>query len=122
MLQVRLILVSILSACIQSHEIESSNEIQTLKIRVTHLENEVSILKTENKELVNMKSDVGFLLAKNAEIMEILTNLDQGQAVQSAAIQIDGESYLQTISGINSADSKILQYYCLHPVYIIQYL
>ena len=116
MLQVRLILVSILSACIQSYEIERSNEIQTLKNRVTHLENEVSILKTENKDLVNMKSDVGFLLAKNAEIMEILTNLDQGQAVQSAAIQIDGESYLQTISGINSADSEILQYYCLYPV------
>ena len=59
-----------------------------------------------------MKSDVGFLLAKNAEIMELLTNLDRGQAVQSAAIQIDGESYLQTISGINSMIKKndILQY------------
>lgn len=106
MLQVRLILVSILLGYIESYETESSNEIQTLKNRVTHLENEVSILKTENKELVNMKSDVGFLLAKNAEIMELLNNLDQGQAVQSAAIQIDGESYLQTISGINSMIKK----------------
>ena len=102
MLQVRLILVSILLGYIQSYETESRNEIQTLKNRVTQLENEVFFLKTENKELVNMKSDVGFLLAKNAEIMELLNNLDQGQAVQSAAIQIDGESYLQTISGINS--------------------
>ena len=106
MFQFRLIVVSILLGCIQSYEIESSNEIQTLKNRVTHLENEVSILKTENAELVNMKSDVGFLLAKNAEIMEILTNLNQGQAVQPAAIQIDGESYLQTISGIHSMISK----------------
>ena len=101
MLQVRLILVSILLGFIQSYETESSNEIQTLKNRVTHLENEVSILKTENKELVNMKSDVGFLLAKNAEIMELLNNLDQGQAVQSAAIQIDkGCSYLSTVCTI----------------------
>ena len=106
MLQVRLIVVTILLGCIESYEIESSNEIQTLKNRVTHLENEVSILKTENAELVNMKSDVGFLLAKNAEIMEILTNLNQGQAVQPAAIQIDGESYLQTISGIHSMIPK----------------
>ena len=106
MVPVRLIFVTILLGCIQSDEIESSNEILILKNRVSHLENEVSILKTENSELVNMKSDVGFLLANNAEIMEILTNLNQDQAVQPAAIQIDGESYLQTISGINSMISK----------------
>lgn len=106
MVPVRLIFVTILLGSIQSDKIESSNEIFILKNRVTHLEDEVSILKTKNAELVNMKSDVGFLLAKNAEIMEILTNLDNGQAVHSTTKQIDGESYLQTISGMNSMIPK----------------
>ena len=106
MVRSRLIFNTILLGSIKSDQIESSNEIFILKNRVTHLEEEVSILKTKNAELVNMKSDVGFLLAKNAEIMEILTNLDNGQAVHSTAKQIDGESYLQTISGINSMISK----------------
>ena len=87
-----------------------TNEIENLKGRVTYLENEVSILKSKNDELLTVKSDVSFLLEKNSEIMEMLTkmrNIDEVQKVsfQSNAIgnvrNNENLSYLQTISGIH---------------------
>ena len=89
---------------------EVVNEIENLKGRVTYLENEVSILKSKNDELLTVKSDVSFLLEKNSEIMEMLTkmrNIDEVQKVsfQSNAIgnvrNNENLSYLQTISGIH---------------------
>ena len=79
-------------------------QIESLKKRVTTLENEVSVLKTEKKELLAVKSDVSFLLEKNTEIMEMLTkmskndNLDQSNAI---SLRKNNLSYLKTISGIH---------------------
>ena len=79
-----------------------ASEIETLKGRVTDLENEVSILKTEKDELSSVKSDVSFLLEKNSEIMEKLTKLGLNE-MTSDGIEVirknDNPSYLQTISG-----------------------
>ena len=77
---------------------------ESFKKRVTTLENEVSVLKTEKKELLAVKSDVSFLLEKNTEIMEMLTktskndNLDQSNAI---SLRKNNLSYLKTISGIH---------------------
>ena len=79
-----------------------ASEIETLKGRVTDLENEVSILKTEKDELLTVKADVSFLLEKNSEIMEKLTKLGLNE-MTSDGIEVirksDNPSYLQTISG-----------------------
>ena len=106
MLQFQLILLLLF---FESNNLLAAEEvdiaIETLKSRVTYLENEVSILKTEKNELLTVKSDVSFLLAKNSEIMEMLTKMSQKDlSVQSNEIAVvkqnDNLSYLQTISGI----------------------
>ena len=79
-------------------------QIESLKKRVTTLENEVSVLKTEKKELLAVKSDVSFLLEKNTEIMEMLTKMSKNDnSDQSNAISLrkNNLSYLKTISGIH---------------------
>ena len=106
MLQFRLI---VLLLFFESHKMAAKEidiAIETLKSRVTYLENEVSILKTEKIELLTVKSDVSFLLEKNSEIMEMLTKMNQNdQSVQSNEISVvkqnDNLSYLQTISGMS---------------------
>ena len=102
MLQFRLIVLLLFCANKKSVAVAVDSEIETLKTRVTSLENEVSILKTEKKELLAVKSDVSFLLKKNSEIMEILSKI--GQNDQSNAISLrknDNLSYLKTISGMH---------------------
>ena len=106
MLQFRLIVLLLL---FESHKLAAEGvdiAIETLKSRVTYLENEVSILKIEKNELLTVKSDVSFLLEKNSEIMEMLTKMNQNdQSVQSNKIAVvkpnDNLSYLQTISGMH---------------------
>ena len=83
---------------------EVASEIETLKGRVTLLENEVSILKTEKDELLTVKADVSFLLEKNSEIMEKLTKMSLNDIIPEAhGINVvrknENPSYLQTISG-----------------------
>ena len=100
MLQFRLIVL--LLFCANKKSVAVDIEIETLKTRVTSLENEVTILKTEKKELLAVKSDVSFLLKKNSEIMEMLTKMDKND--QSNAISIrknDNLSYVKTISGMH---------------------
>ena len=106
MLQFRLIVLLLFfeSQKLAAEEVDIA--IETLKNRVTSLENEVSILKAEKNELLIVKSDVSFLLAKNSEIMEMLTKMSQKDlSVQSNEIAVvkqnDNLSYLQTISGIH---------------------
>jgi len=107
MLQFQLILLLLF---FESNNLLAAEEvdiaIETLKSRVTYLENEVSILKTEKNELLTVKSDVSFLLEKNSEIMEMLTKMSQKDlSVQSNEISVvkqsDNLSYLQTISGMH---------------------
>ena len=81
-----------------------ASEIETLKGRVTSLENEVSILKTEKDELLTVKTDVSFLLEKNSEIMEKLTKMSLNDITSEThgnkvIRKNDNPSYLQTISG-----------------------
>ena len=81
-----------------------ANEIETLKGRVTYLENEVSILKSEKNELLSVKSDVSFLLEKNSEIMEKLTKMGANDITPDmhelkVIRKNENPSYLQTISG-----------------------
>ena len=105
MLQFRLI---VLLLFFESHKLAAEEidiAIETLKNRVTSLENEVSILKAEKIELLIVKSDVSFLLEKNSEIMEMLTKMSQKDlSVQSNEIAVvkqnENLSYLQTISGM----------------------
>ena len=102
MLQFRLIVLLLFCAIEKSVAVAVDSEIETLKNRVTSLENEVSTLKTEKKELLAVKSDVSFLLEKNSEIMEMLSKM--GQNDQSNAIFLrknDNLSYLETISGMH---------------------
>ena len=102
MLQFRLIVLLLFCTNKKSVAVAVDSEIETLKNRVTSLENEVSTLKTEKKELLAVKSDVSFLLEKNTEIMEILSKM--GQNDQSNAISLrktDNLSYLKTISGMH---------------------
>ena len=102
MLQFRLIVLLLFCTNKKSVAVAVDSEIETLKTRVTSLENEVSILKTEKNELLAVKSDVSFLLKKNTEIMEILSKM--GQNDQSNAISLrknDNLSYLKTISGMH---------------------
>ena len=106
MLHFRLIVLLLFCGSNRSAAAEVDIAIETLKNRVTFLENEVSILKTEKNELLTVKSDVSFLLEKNSEIMELLTKMNQNdQSVQSNEIAVmrpnDNLSYLQTISGIH---------------------
>ena len=104
MLQFRLIVL--LLFCANKKSVAVDIEIETLKTRVTSLENEVTILKTEKKELLAVKSDVSFLLEKNSEIMEMLTKM--GKHDPSNAISIrknDNLSYLKTISGMHFQES-----------------
>ena len=105
MLQFRLIVLLLFCENQKLAAAEVDIEIETLKTRVTYLENEVSILKTEKNELLTVKSDVSFLLEKNSEIMEILTKMNQkDEPVQSNEMSVvnpnDNLSYLQTISGM----------------------
>ena len=105
MLQFRLIVLLLFCAIKKSSAAEVDTAIETLKNRLTSLENEVSILKTEKNELLTVKSDVSFLLEKNSEIMEMLNKMSQKDlSVQSNEIAVvktnDNLSYLQTISGI----------------------
>ena len=93
MLQFRLI---VLLLFFESHKLAAEEidiAIETLKNRVTSLENEVSILKAEKNELLN------------SEIMEMLTKMSQKDlSVQSNEIAVvkqnENLSYLQTISGM----------------------
>ena len=106
MLQFRLIVLLLFCGNHKAAAAEVNIEIETLKNRVTSLENEVTILKTEKNELLTVRSDVSFLLEKNSEIMEILTKMNQkDQSVQSNEISVlktnKNLSYLQTISGMN---------------------
>ena len=106
MLQFRLIMLILFCVIKRSSAAEVDIAIETLKNRVTSLENEVSILKTEKNELLTVKSDVSFLLEKNSEIMEMLTKMNQNdESVQLNEIAVmkpnDNLSYLQTISGIH---------------------
>ena len=83
---------------------EVASEIEILKGRVTSLENEVSILKTEKDELLTVKADVSFLLEKNSEIMEKLTKMSLNDITpethgNKVVRKNDNPSYLQTISG-----------------------
>ena len=105
MLQFRLIMLILFCVIKRSSAAEVDIAIETLKNRVTSLENEVSILKTEKNELLTVKSDVSFLLEKNSEIMEMLTKMSlKDPSVQSNEIAVvkqnDNLSYLQTISGM----------------------
>ena len=106
MLHFRLIVLLLFCGSYKSTAAEIDVAIETLKNRVTSLENEVSILKTEKNELLTVKSDVSFLLEKNSEIMEMLTKMTQNnQSVQLNEIAVmrpnDNLSYLQTISGMH---------------------
>ena len=105
MLQFRLIMLILFCVIKRSSAAEVDIAIETLKNRVTSLENEVSILKTEKNELLTVKSDVSFLLEKNSEIMEMLTKMGQNDlSVRTNEIAVvktnDNLSYLQTISGM----------------------
>ena len=109
MRQLRFTVLLIFLISENSADAEVTNEIETLKTRVTYLENEVSILKTEKDELLTVKSDVSFLLEKNSEIMEMLTKMRNTDEVQNVVVQSnaiasvknnENLSYLQTISGI----------------------
>ena len=108
MRQLRLTVLLIFLISENLADAEVTNEIETLKTRVTYLENEVSILKTEKDELLTVKSDVSFLLEKNSEIMEMLTKMRNSDEVQNVVAQSnaigpvrnnENLSYLQTISG-----------------------
>ena len=110
MRQLRLTVLLIFLISENSADAEVTNEIETLKTRVTYLENEVSILKTEKDELLTVRSDVSFLLEKNSEIMEMLTKMRNTDEVQNVVVQSnaigsvrnnENLSYLQTISGIH---------------------
>ena len=106
MLQFRLIVLLLFCIIKKSPAAEVDIAIETLKNRVTSLENEVSILKTEKNELLTVKSDVSFLLEKNSEIMEMLTKMNQNdRSAQLNEIAVvkpnDNLSYLQTISGMH---------------------
>ena len=106
MLQFRLIVLLLFCAIKKSSAAEVDTAIETLKNRVTSLENEVSILKTEKNELLTVKSDVSFLLEKNSEIMEMLTkitsNEGSGESNEISVVKNNKNlSYLQTISGIH---------------------
>ena len=104
MLKFRIAVLLLYFLNLKSARAEESNEIENLKSRVTALENEVSILKTEKAELLTVKTDVSFLMDKNSEIMEALAKIRQNdETVSSNAIGLiqrnDNPSYLQTISG-----------------------
>ena len=107
MLQFRLIVLLLFFGKHKAAAAEVDVEIETLKSRVTSLENEVSILKTEKNELLTVKSDVSFLLEKNSEIMEMLTkitsNEGSGESNEISAVKNNSKnlSYLQTISGMH---------------------
>ena len=106
MLHFRLIVLLLFCGSNRSTAAKVDIAVEALKNRVTYLENEVSILKTEKNELLTVKSDVSFLLEKNSEIMEMLTKMNQNdQSVQSNEIAVvknnDNLSYLQTISGMH---------------------
>ena len=87
---------------------EVASEIEILKGRVTSLENEVSILKTEKDELLTVKTDVNFLLEKNSEIMEKLTKMSQNDITPDVIRKNENPSYLQTISGWHFQFDRIL--------------
>ena len=111
MLQFRLIVLLLFFGNHKVAAAEVNFEIETLKSRVTSLENEVSILKAEKNELLTVKTDVNFLLEKNSEIMEMLTKMGQNhQSSQSNEVGVvktnDNLSYLQTISGMNFHQSQ----------------
>ena len=86
---------------------EVVSEIEILKGRVTSLENEVSILKTEKDELLTVKTDVSFLLEKNSEIMEKLTKMSLNDITPDVIGKNDNPSYLQTISGLHFQFDRI---------------
>ena len=101
-MQFRLVVLLLFCANKKSEAAAVDIEIESLKNRVTSLENEISILKTEKQELLVVKSDVSFLMEKNSEIMEMLTK--NGENNHSNAISIrknDNLSYLKTISGMH---------------------